>query len=639
MLINFLKRDYIFLILLIFFILIYFAYPLADPPAKQMYCFGVYLTDEGFRTLASKDRLVSNRDFETISLLNKDVSFFPIVYFIYYLTFKIFGVGFLQARSISILFGIFSLFIFLLIVRKMFPKNIAILCFYLFGINHIFIFYSKLALAESFLVFFSLLSIYLYIISSNKKLLIILSGIFSGLTIFIKPQSLPFVISVFLLCFDNLKNNLKESIIRIFSFLSGLIISFLFVFLLIFITKSGSLFFTGTSGDIYVRITLFTKEIIYNIYSFPQFNVNSQSPIQFYLGICFIFIVLLKIIKNIQINLWEKFSLFFIFFNSSMISIFRYQPMRYYIIMIPIIVIGFGILINEKYTLFLKNIYIKLFLFFITGYFIILNSFWISNYHLLNSSLGRTKQNIILSIIISILLVGIIFVLQRDYWKKFRKINFFILIFISFIFILFITNLTFRDLPYLFIEKIGVNSATFYNIFVFLYPLFLCILIIPFILILYSEYEERKNNLNFSRLNKFLIIVLLISSIFDLFHYLRWLKEKEYTLFNTSKEIVKITGNNCVIFGRAAPTLSIGNKFLASSNVHLLPDYILFFKNKNIPIYLLFHNWKEYGMFIKTYYNFLYFYGVKNYIFIKEFKVLKNYDKYSNLILFYVSFY
>ncbi len=629
-----LKKNFVLILLFLSFILIYFSYIRADPPAKKIWCYGVYLTDEGFRVISARNRVLFGMPDRTTSLLNKNITFFPLPHLIYLATFKIIGVGFLQARLVSIFFGLLSLIVFFFITKRLFSRNVSFFCLYLLGINHIFIFYSKLALAESILVFFTLLIFYL-LISSDKNFIFLFSGFLCGLLIFIKTQSIPFIFSIFFCILIDFKKNLRLFFIRILFFLLGFIGIIIVSFLIMFITKSTELFIRGASSEVFLRLTIFTKEIVKNFLDFPHTNIYFHSPIQSYLGLLLTFGILLKIIKKMEIEFPERFIAFFTILNCIMISIFLYQPIRYFIIMIPFFIIGFGILITQRYKFFIENLFKKICLFILSGYLSIFSILLIISLIDINTI---DSKNTISALLISIVMVIIIFSLKINFWKNFNAMKIFQFIFVSLFFIFFISHIILRDAEYILIGKMKISPSLYFYVFIFFIPLFICLSIIPFFLFLYTDNEKKEDYEKISRLGYFIIGILLISSFINIYHYLYWLKTKEYTLYNTSKDIVKITSEECVIFGRAAPTLSIENEIMASSSIHFLPEFILFFKEKNIPIYLLFSNREEYGMFIKTYNNLLSLYGVKNYILLKEYKVLENYDYISNLLLFYVSF-
>lgn len=635
-------NNYNFLILFLFFIFIslQLIYPLADPPAKDMYCFGVYLLDEGFRVVSAKERAISNLPYNTIIMLNRHITFFPVIHFIYYVTFKIFGSGFLQARLTSIFFGILNLFIFYLILRRILSKELLILCFYLFGMNHIIIFYSRLALAESIFLFFVLLGLYFSINFNDKKSHNFISGLINGILIFTKQNSIPFIISNLFLYIKNLMQNFKRSFIKFIFFITGFLSALIFILLIIFFTKSFELFYIGTSKDIVDRITFFINSLIINFYNYPPFNVYSRSPIQAYLGLCFIYIVAIKIIKRLKYNFFEIFAFIFVILTSIMIAIFSIQPIRYHMALIPIFIIGYGILLSQRYILFLENYIKNLIIFNIFGYFIIINLLWLLDLFFNEFKVALYIQNYVKILLISISLIALIFYLNKNYWKRFNGIQILCLCLITFLFVSLITNVVLRDCAYFFIDVLNINSLKFFYASYFILPFLITTMVMPLVLLVYTEcfYIERKKE-GFSKLSITLIILLFISSFFDIFIYGKWLRSKKYTVYQASKEISEITQNKGVIFGYSAPTLSIENRVISSSRPDFLPEYILFFRRKNIPIYLLFSSWKDYERFMKKYYNILSFYGVKNYIFIKEFKVLDNYDMCADLLLFYVSFY
>lgn len=100
--------------------------------------------------------------------------------------FKITGVSLLAMRFWPALYGILSVYLLYLIVRKLFNKKTALLSAMLLAISSLHIWVSRLAIQESIVILFSLLAIWLFLKALENKKYFYLLGLVTGLALAIK---------------------------------------------------------------------------------------------------------------------------------------------------------------------------------------------------------------------------------------------------------------------------------------------------------------------------------------------------------------------------------------------------------------------------------------------------------------------
>ncbi|MFH0936536.1 MAG: glycosyltransferase family 39 protein [Candidatus Woesearchaeota archaeon] len=123
----------------------------------------------------------------------------PLFFYLTDVFYNLFGVNLFGARFLALFFGyILSIPLIFLITRKLYDSKIAILSSFIFTFSPL---YLKVitGVADEGMVFFSLLSIYFFIktIKDNNKF-IILSLLFLGIAILLKPIALLFLLSYFM---------------------------------------------------------------------------------------------------------------------------------------------------------------------------------------------------------------------------------------------------------------------------------------------------------------------------------------------------------------------------------------------------------------------------------------------------------
>jgi 4-amino-4-deoxy-L-arabinose transferase-like glycosyltransferase len=173
----------------------------ADPPLNLSWSLGPF-TDEGHVTINARNKLFFG-EWRLDDFFRMGIS--ALVTFLTYLIFKIFGYGFAQARCIPILFSLLTLFFLYLVIKKEKMTKYAILSVIFLGSNFVYLMHNRLALEETDMLFFVILSIYFWQLGKEKELFYIFAGLSLGIaTFFVKILGL-FFIPILILDFIRLK--------------------------------------------------------------------------------------------------------------------------------------------------------------------------------------------------------------------------------------------------------------------------------------------------------------------------------------------------------------------------------------------------------------------------------------------------
>jgi len=145
------------------------------------------------------------------------------------LVFRLFGVGIFQARIMSFIFSIISLFIIYKLVAELYNKGVAALSVFLISISQHFIYTSHFARPEMTLILYLLLAIYLFVIASKRSssIFYLLSGFVFVLTCDTHLNGLSFIFIVLLLLLYYMINR-KLNIRYIVYMLLGILIGILY---------------------------------------------------------------------------------------------------------------------------------------------------------------------------------------------------------------------------------------------------------------------------------------------------------------------------------------------------------------------------------------------------------------------------
>jgi hypothetical protein len=128
----------------------------ADPPANLTFSLSPY-TDEGFMVQNAKSKLLFGAwlldDFFRMAVS-------PLFSLIAYLNFRLFGVGFVQARMVSVLFGVASVALVFALLRRERSALAGLIGSALLATSYLFTMHQRMALEETSMLFFVLVSVW-----------------------------------------------------------------------------------------------------------------------------------------------------------------------------------------------------------------------------------------------------------------------------------------------------------------------------------------------------------------------------------------------------------------------------------------------------------------------------------------------
>jgi len=142
----------------------------ADTPVLQLF------TDEGFKTFDARNKAVTG-DWHISPHPPCYLYLHPTFTLILYGFFKLFGVGYVQARLVSVLFSIGVVFLIFLIMKKYLNLYWAALAAVFAALNFYFIMMSRTAVIEIMALFFMMATVYFVINGSERWINYFISGI------------------------------------------------------------------------------------------------------------------------------------------------------------------------------------------------------------------------------------------------------------------------------------------------------------------------------------------------------------------------------------------------------------------------------------------------------------------------------
>ena len=306
-------------------------------------------TDEGWWSIPAKNYIL-NGDWTFSGMPHFFHS--PVFSFLTAFVFKIFGIGSVQARMISIIFGLFTIYFVFLIGRKLYNDKLGLLASFFYGINAYVINISRKAFVESVQLFFIIVAFYIWIGTSGRKRLF--SGIFFGLALLTKINVIymvfPFIIWEVLRLYH--EYSYIEKIKRIFSYNFFKNISwFLFPAAILFLSVNFLIFIMDAENFVYSyqRIAVskyyFSPSTIFN--SLKYMIITAPFIFTFsILMVCFSIYKKALSRERMTIIVWFVFSLFWLLIVSG------YQPNRFFFPIYPVMaIISADFLLNIRFFL------------------------------------------------------------------------------------------------------------------------------------------------------------------------------------------------------------------------------------------------------------------------------------------------
>ncbi|MBC8183888.1 glycosyltransferase family 39 protein [candidate division KSB1 bacterium] len=318
-----------------------------DAPAGDISNSATFYADEGSYLLNSINLIRTGTPFQEDEV-NIIVST-PVASFFYYLFFKLFGISYFTARLATILLSGFSLLIIYFITKKDAPKYYFLILL-LGALNFFFIIYNRFAIFDNMLTTFLLLTSFCLFTfqQKQKSIWLILSALTFWMAFFVKGTGLFFLpVIVLFLYFETPSKIQFIKNISIFSLASLVILLLTYLF---WIQPNKEHWQLYQSIVVLNRISLNPVDLLYN-FSRNIFNLKlfQFMPVAYTIFLFYCGALFTNIVTKKKTSALERF--FFIWAISCFLffSLNGYSPPRYWITLLPPIIILNGIFFQKLF--------------------------------------------------------------------------------------------------------------------------------------------------------------------------------------------------------------------------------------------------------------------------------------------------
>ena len=515
------KKKYVeigaVVILLLFSLGLRLNSPTADLPPDISFSGSVY-TDEGNQCHNSRSKILYD-DWYPDDWRIKNYN--PVVPYLKYAIFKVFGVGLVQIRAVSYIFAFLSLLVFFFTLRSYFNFGFSMVGTLLLGINYFYIMYNKIGTFETPMISWMIFSLFFMekYRTRKKSYLLVLAGMSAFMCFVFKNTGahfifVPFAAYILFLIFGEPaeKPPLKKGIKDISLILGGILI--VFVVWLVFFYIPNREWIMSAPGK-YIGNQMLPKTIKEAVGNFFGFNWKDQFfkiPIVWLSALLYVPLFFRRLLKH-RTNLTEIG--FFIFFLShTLFFLFMSnRPTRYFVPVIPAMVFMTTLLFERMY----------------------------------HFSLKKTEQP------------------ANGYGYGYRKWEYGTLLGLDTLWLALGLNFCFIPLYSHYIHYVSRPPLSYkYIIFSFI-----CVFL--FYLVKSAYWRLLKDKLNLKMPLRCLFVFMLIFSVFiNMKYYIKWNSDKTFTVFNISKELGEKL-NNAYIMGLTAPAAVMENKH---KSLFLYPDFV-----------------------------------------------------------------
>ncbi|KPL02904.1 MAG: hypothetical protein AMJ90_04550 [candidate division Zixibacteria bacterium SM23_73_2] len=380
----------------------------SDPALNLSWSMGPF-TDEGHVVSDARDKLFFG-GWNLDDFFRMGVS--GLVTVLTFIVFKLFGSGFAQARLVPILFSLLSILFVFIVLKKEHNSKFAFLGSFFLAFCYVYLMHNRLALEETTLIFFLVLSIFFWQKGEEKLLFYGCSGLSLGCaTLFVKPLGLfSGLVLIIILDFFRRKSgsffkNIKLVKIKpLFYFVLGLFLVLIVWLVLIFAPYREVVIkiLTGTSAGRPENIFEYIKNFLNLGTNDRLFN---RMPLIFFLSFCYF----LYWFKNLKQNLKNSSSIEFIsvlwlFLGMLFLSITNYHPIRYQMILIPPLCLLAGLALGKLSGMEFFKTKGRLTLFTLIIWWVILFTFSYNLLRLISVYQAMVFKSIILASLILLLL-------------------------------------------------------------------------------------------------------------------------------------------------------------------------------------------------------------------------------------------
>ncbi len=335
------KKAGIFLILILFLFLfaLRMIHPSADPPETLSMSAGEYGDPGGYAFNARNKILFGKWEIDEV---NSPLYSSPIPALLTYLSFKLFGIGFIQMNVVPILFSCLTLIFIFLIMQETLNSSLSFITvvFVLLGTNYLFLMYSRIANRIMPMIFFLVLALYFAIKGSKHKKCYFFAGVSTFLAFMTKGVCLYIIGAFFLGFFVYLafKFGFKNALIPFSYYLAGFLVCFVFWIIFIYIPHGEDL---KSISQLNVSFLIPPKNIPKMLYYFwirPSILLEKAPIISLLSGLSLLLLLFRATQEPKKFKLLEWIILFWLITSLVYFSIIQQRVTRHFIpLIIPMV--------------------------------------------------------------------------------------------------------------------------------------------------------------------------------------------------------------------------------------------------------------------------------------------------------------
>ncbi len=328
------KKSHLFVILIVvlFLLSLRTIHPAADPPANLSMSAGPFGDPGGYAFHARNKVLFGQWE---IDKMNSPLYSSPIPALLTYLSFKIFGVGFVPMNLVPILFSCLTLiFVFLLLRETMNgTRSFALIAFAMIGMDYLFLMYSRIANRVMPMVFFLVLALFFSQKGTRDKRWYFLAGTSSFLAFMTKGVCF-YILGAFFLGFFVyliLEHGWKKALVPFGFYLAGFFLCFLIWMAVIYIPHGEDLRSISSLNTSFLIPPKNVHRILYYFWIRPSILLE-RSPILAILSALSVLLLLSRISREPKsIKLLEWIILFWFIIGTVYFSIIQQRVTRHFI--------------------------------------------------------------------------------------------------------------------------------------------------------------------------------------------------------------------------------------------------------------------------------------------------------------------
>jgi 4-amino-4-deoxy-L-arabinose transferase-like glycosyltransferase len=357
------KRKYFeigaVIILLLFSMGLRLNTPRADIPHDISFSGSIY-TDEGNQCHNSRSKILYNEWYPDDWRIK---NYNPVVPYVKYGIFKIFGVGMTQVRAVSHIFAFLSLLFFFLTLRSFFNFAFSMLGTLLLGINYFFIMFNKIGTFETPMIFWMILSLFFMekFHTTQKSYLLVLAGMSAFMSFVFKNTGAHFIFVpaaayVLLLFFGDPseKTTLKKGIKNVTLILGGVFAVFLLWLVFFYIPNREWIMSAPGKYIGNQMLPQSLKEAVSNFFGFNWKDQFYKMPIVWFSALLFVPLFFRRLLRY-KANLTE-IGFFLLFLSHTLFFFFMSnRPTRYLVPVIPAMVFMTTLLFERMYRFSLEK--------------------------------------------------------------------------------------------------------------------------------------------------------------------------------------------------------------------------------------------------------------------------------------------